>query len=166
MSDYVFNLSKKVLSQTEINVLEKGLGFSLTPSFINEVDLQRHFNEFSRKMRCKWYFRNKTQSSKEIPIFHSKSIWNRPLPLPPKVSPFFSVLPGKSEQFNLTREEYHSMRSLQGDRNVIIKPADKGSAVVIWHRKDYLKETEKQLSDRSTYLETKVIVKDLVDLVE
>ena len=58
------------------------------------------------------------------------------------------------------------MRSLQGDRNVIIKPADKGSAVVIWHRKDYLKETEKQLSDRSTYLETKVIVKDLVDLVE
>ena len=58
------------------------------------------------------------------------------------------------------------MRSLQGDRNVIIKPADKGSTVVIWHRKDYLKEAEKQLSDRSTYLETKVIVKDLVDLVE
>ena len=32
VSDYVFNLSKKVLSQTEINVLEKGLGFSPTPS--------------------------------------------------------------------------------------------------------------------------------------
>ena len=39
MSDYVFNLSKKVLSQMEINVLEKGLGFSPTPSFINEADL-------------------------------------------------------------------------------------------------------------------------------
>ena len=65
------------------------------------------------------------------------------------------------------------MRNLQSDRNVIIKTknkgqrkADKGSAVVIWDRSDYLKEAEKQLSDRSTYLETKVIEKDLVSLVE
>ena len=83
VSDYVFNLSKKVLSQTEINVLEKGLGFSPTPSFVNKADLRREFNEFSRKMRCKWYFRNKTQSSKEIPTFHSKSTWNPPPPPPP-----------------------------------------------------------------------------------
>ena len=41
MSYHVFNLSKKVLSQTEINMLEKGLGFSPTPSFINEADLRR-----------------------------------------------------------------------------------------------------------------------------
>ena len=47
VSDYVFNLSKKRLSQTEINVLEKGFGFSPTPSFINEADLRRDFNEFS-----------------------------------------------------------------------------------------------------------------------
>ena len=55
------------------------------------------------------------------------------------------------------------MRNLQSDKNVIIKPAGKGSAVVIWDRNDYLKEAEKQLSDRSTYLETKVIEKDLVE---
>ena len=76
VSDYVFNLSKKILSQTEINVLEKGLGFSPTPSFINKADLRRDFNKFSRKMRCKWYFRNKTQCSKEISTFYSKSTWN------------------------------------------------------------------------------------------
>ena len=58
------------------------------------------------------------------------------------------------------------MRHLQRDRNVIIKPADKGSALVIWDRRDYLKEAEKQLSDRSTYLETKVNEKGLVNLVE
>ena len=55
------------------------------------------------------------------------------------------------------------MRNLQSDKNVSIKPAGKGSAVVIWDRNDYLKEAEKQLSDRSTYLETKVIEKDLVE---
>ena len=58
------------------------------------------------------------------------------------------------------------MCNIHGDRNVIIKPADKGSVVVIWDRNDYLKVAEKQLSDRSTYLETKVIGKDSVDLVE
>ena len=58
------------------------------------------------------------------------------------------------------------MRNLQGDRNVIIKLADKGSAALIWDRNDCLKDDEKHLSDRSNYLETKVIGKDLVDLVE
>ena len=51
------------------------------------------------------------------------------------------------------------MRNLQSDRIVIIKPADKGFAAVVWNRNDYLKDTEKQLSDGSTYLETKVIEK-------
>ena len=58
------------------------------------------------------------------------------------------------------------MRSLQNDRSVIIKPADKGSIVVIWDRQDYLKEAERQLSDSSIYKEVKVIEKGLVDLVD
>ena len=53
-SETVFNLSNKVLCQTEIGVLEKSLGFVPTPNTINEADLRREFNEFSRKMRCKW----------------------------------------------------------------------------------------------------------------
>ena len=39
------------------------------------------------------------------------------------------------------------MRSLQSDRSVAIKPAEKGSAVVAWDRNDYLKEKERQLID-------------------
>ena len=58
------------------------------------------------------------------------------------------------------------MRSLQNDRSVIIKLADKGSIVVIWDRQDCLKEAERQLSDSSIYKEVKVIEKDLVDLVD
>ena len=37
------------------------------------------------------------------------------------------------------------MRSLQNGRSVIIKPADKGSAVVAWNRQDYLKEANESL---------------------
>ena len=78
-SDVVFNLSNKVLSDTEINVLGKGLGFTSAPSFINESDLKRDFEDFARKMRCKWYFRNDiTENFSQLPVFQNKSNWNLP----------------------------------------------------------------------------------------
>ena len=54
---------------------------------------------------------------------------------------------------------------MQNDRSVTIKPADKGSAVVVWYIQDYLKEAERQLSDSSNYKEVIVTEKYLVDLV-
>ena len=53
-TDTVFDLSLKVLTETEIKVLERSLGFIPTPYLINETDLQRDFEDFSRKMRCKY----------------------------------------------------------------------------------------------------------------
>ena len=53
------------------------------------------------------------------------------------------------------------MRSLENDRNVIIKPADK-----MWDKLDYLAEAEKQLSDSNTCKEVKLSEKDQVKLVE
>ena len=50
--------------------------------------------------------------------------------------------------------------------SVVIKPADKGSAVVVWDRNDYLKEAERQLSDEKTYEEIRITEKDQVELVE
>ena len=35
----------------------------------------------------------------------------------------------------------------------MIKSADKGSAVVVWDREDYIKEAEKQLGDEQVYEE-------------
>ena len=61
--DIVFNLSQKTLSPLEIKVLEQGLGFSPTPSSINEIDLPKYISDFSRKLRCKWFFRNERQEN-------------------------------------------------------------------------------------------------------
>ena len=119
VSDYIFNLSNNFLSQTKINKLEKGSGFSLTPSFDNEVDSRMDFSEFIRKMRCKWYFRSENQGRKEILTFQRKSSWS-----PPKGSPalelflnktkqnLFPELPGEAEQFNLIKEEFLTMVNL------------------------------------------------------
>ena len=41
---------------------------------------------------------------------------------------------------NLTREKRRAIKSLKEDENIVIKEADKGSAVVVWDRENYLKE--------------------------
>ena len=38
-------------------------------------------------------------------------------------------------------------------KNIVIKGTDKGSAVVVWDREDYINEAEKQLGDRNVYEE-------------
>ena len=109
----------------------------------------------------------------EVSTFKLKSTWNSPKSSPAlelfisKVKEdIFSILPGHPKKFQLNSEEYLIMRSVQNDRSVIIKPADKGSAVVVCDRQDYLKEAERQFSDSSIQKEVKVIEKDLVDLVD
>ena len=58
------------------------------------------------------------------------------------------------------------MRGLAEDRNIIIKPADKGPCVVLWDCEDYLAEAEKQLQDVDIYEDTDFKESDLVKLVE
>ena len=36
---------------------------------------------------------------------------------------------------------------------MIIKGADKGAAVIVWDREDYIKEASKQLEDKVVYME-------------
>ena len=52
---------------------------------------------------------------------------------------------------NLTKEERDALYSLRDDTIIIIKVADRGSAVIAWNREDYLKEAYKQLEDREAY---------------
>ena len=51
---------------------------------------------------------------------------------------------------NLTNRERKALYQL---KSIVIKSADKGSAVVVWDREDYIKEAEKQLGDEEVYEE-------------
>ena len=54
------------------------------------------------------------------------------------------------------------MRGLAEDRNIITKPADKWSCIVLWDREDYLAEADKQLQDVDIYGDTGFMESDLV----
>ena len=59
----------------------------------------------------------------------------------------------KDKYNNLTSKERQALYDLKNDKNIVIKGADKGSAVVVWDREDYIKEAEKQLGDSDVYEE-------------
>ena len=65
-----------------------------------------------------------------------------------------------SNYSNLTKSEREVLKNLSEDKSIIIKPADKGSAVVVWDREDYIKEAPKQLNDQNVYRKVKVKAND------
>ena len=66
-SNTVFDLSWKVFPDTEIKILEKGLDYAPILNKFNESELRQDFNELSRNMLLKWYFRNEgTEDLSEV----------------------------------------------------------------------------------------------------
>ena len=46
----------------------------------------------------------------------------------------FSYDISQSTQSNLSAEEWNALRSLTADKTIVIKGADEGSSVEVWHR--------------------------------
>ena len=59
----------------------------------------------------------------------------------------------KDKYKNLTRDERGALFDFKDDKTIVIKGADKGSAVVVWDRDDYIQEAEKQVGDKEVYEE-------------
>ena len=55
-SEIIFNLSNRVLTDTEMKGLEKGLDFAPIQKKLNELGLRSDFNGFCRRMHLKWHF--------------------------------------------------------------------------------------------------------------
>ena len=55
---------------------------------------------------------------------------------------------------NLTKEEYKAIRSLNKNKDIFIKPADKGSATVILDKQSYINEGQRHLHNTQFYQET------------
>ena len=54
---------------------------------------------------------------------------------------------------NLTNSQRKALYDLKNDYSIVIKSADKDSAVVEWDREDYIKAADKQLGDKRVYEE-------------
>jgi hypothetical protein len=73
----------------------------------------------------------------------------------------------KSKTSNITLEEKNALSSLQVRKDIVIKRADKGGAVVVWQKELYIAEAERQLSDETFYeKKSEDCTKDINKMVE
>ena len=67
----------------------------------------------------------------------------------------FQILePRRRPKNNLTKDETQRLKLLQNYKHIVIKPADKGSAIVMMNHTDYITEATRQLSDTDFYIKT------------
>ena len=138
-SGTVFNLSRKVLTDTEIRILEKGLDSAPIQNKINKTKLRSDFEDFCSRMITKWHFRNEpTLEFSETPVFSPKCTWKPPMGHPnfevflsQIEHEIFKEVQSPLEYLNLFKEKWKTGRSLVNYHNIAIKKGDKGSCVVI-----------------------------------
>lgn len=72
---------------------------------------------------------------------------------------------------NFSLQEKQALRSLKDMPDIIIKPADKGGAIVVMDKIDYVEEIHSQLSDTNTYVKldkdpTPIIRQKILDTIQ
>ena len=115
--------------------------------------------KFGRNIRLKRHLSNEPSPSfSDVPIFKTPSKWT-PIIKETQLELYLSEIEDEIMQLdeqgqsypNLTKKEGEAMKELMNDCNITIKPADKGSGIVIWNTQDYLRECENQLPDMNVY---------------
>ena len=59
--------------------------------------------------------------------------------------------PSPTLSSNMSKDEQNALRTLQSRRDIVIKPADKGGAIVLWNKELYLQECYRQLNNTNFY---------------
>lgn len=127
-----------------------------------KTTLQLDVQTYHRRIKLATYF--KGSQNRAIPPFVGTSTWEPPLD---KLPPEIGLLVDKDKNMlnsgfkvvkrapNLSVREVKALRELMGNKTIVIKPADKGSAVVILSREQYVTEVKRQLSDSIYYKKLK-----------
>ena len=186
VSQNVFDLSDRILTENEIKVLDKGLNFVPTPEKLDGLQIKNDLEKLGTDIKLRMFYQNDLSPSfSEKPTFKVPSSWTPPI-IFMQLELYLSEIEdklininesGESYQ-NLSKDEREALKSLMNDNEIIIKPADKGSAVVIWSKHGYLLEASNQLSDTNVYCksnsstlqkvnsEIKSVLRDIFNLKE
>lgn len=149
---YVLNLSNHELNNEEVLLLSKGLKFIPTPKTKNAKNqIMLSFNEFARKLRCKYHFGGQEKTNNLHP-FRIKSGFepDRGCENLEKYIELtkleLSSIQMRQTHDNLSLRERHAIKQLKSLKDVVIKKADKSNTIVILDKEMYKREGEKMLN--------------------
>ena len=135
-------------------MLAQGIKFIPKPERIDKVELQKTLDHFSRRIKLAYFFYNMKEKQQKNNRLKIPSTWIPPEHLINKrILETLSEIKQKIGRVNLqnskstkAKKQIKILNRLRKDHNVIFKPADKGSSLVIQNRQDYISEAQKQLS--------------------
>lgn len=154
----VLNLSRLfVPSSAQLGLLEKGLTFSPKPFSFSRELLRRDLHFYHRRLKLRDYF-DSDDFCREP--FIQPSVWEpewgalsdslRDL-IRRDIRLFHSFWPQVGGVGGLSREERQALKDLKENENIVIKPADKGSKIVIMNKQQYRLEAQRQLDNTKYY---------------
>ena len=125
---------------------------------VNAAELSQDLTQYYRRLRLREFFLDEPDSVPEP--FRKKSSWMPPKNRVPSMETYVQVVntqvnkPSNStHRFhdNMPRDERQALKTLKSRTDIIIKPADKGSAVVVMDRQKYIDGVMKHLDNRTNY---------------
>lgn len=161
----VTNLSSKCLSEAQKSLLSKGLKFVPTRKRVELGKLISDLKSWERRMRLREYFFDKNNSNSHEYNNKFKAEKKRksftPLPGRDKWMDLYiqnvkdDIIQGlrKNSKMNITKEEENAMREILNDNTIVIRPADKGSGIVVMDADKYTDNLEQEVKDSDTYEE-------------
>ena len=160
-NNLIVNLTDEDIPKPLKSILSKGLKFVPTPPHTTMLTLSNSFKQFTQTMYIHYHFRHSL--SPQSHPFKTKSSWTPPIPDNINLMSYINSI-AESIQYtfpttsqdpihpNLNKEEQDFFSNYDiHNQNFVIKPADKGGAIVIWSNEDYEQEAHSQLNDKKYY---------------
>ena len=126
----LLNLSKYKLNSGCKSLLAKCIKYIPAPRVTKRIEAEEAYSNFARRLKLSLFF-NKKKSRTRDQKFRPKSNFNPP--------------------DNLDRQERTVIKTLKQNKDIIIKPTDKGAAIVAMDKTDYVGEVERQLANQVHY---------------
>jgi len=140
----IFNLSCRQLNQTETQVLEKGLKYGIKNKRIDTTEILVRFEQLAKSLDKELTATNQDNR------FTQLDNKNACLKIIQSMATEFIEL-SKEARDNLTDAEHKALENLAKDDTIIISKADKGNAVVIQNKSDYLDKVHKILQTEGKF---------------
>lgn len=169
------NLSNTTLSNNDLKLLDLGLTFAPTSTRMKQDDIATALNKLTRTLKLKDFFEDDDMGHNYLNL---KNMFRHPSTWEPKnkeiTEPTWEVIFKlqertteilndyelrddhyyiKHKKHNLTQGQRDSIKTLRNNKNIVIKPADKGGMVCILNRTSYINEAHRQLNNTKYYTE-------------
>lgn len=159
----LFNLTNLEFSESELEVLSQGLKFAPNKN-INKFNLFIDIEKYIRKLNIRKHFSghktNPTTKETEDPFVHS-SLKNNSVFNPKKgsnqyIEVFRNMVQDEVRLIETSKQQnnqkiWEGIKKLEENKQIVVRPADKGGGLVILTKENYNKELQRLLRDTTTY---------------